>query len=353
MPAKKKQHYVPQFYFRLFSQNGKQIELYNLKGGQSFTGPIEHLCSEKYFYSKEPQIEEAFGLMENRQAQVIKSIIETRSLKPLSGYDYIPLYSLIALQHSRTVTSKIQGDQLMEHISDEIVSSLIGPDADVRITYPAMHLMIIVLSLQTIPLLSALGAVLLINNTNKNFIFSDNPVVFYNTYFNRVRDRGLVGIRSPGLQIFCPLNKELALFLYDVQCYSTRLRGEDFSTVPINSDADVESINSLQFINCYENIFYSDKGQKDSIKILHDKMRDLVGKNKMVKKRHVFTDDNGKRREFVHLYHNNVPYDLNLSFLLLNANCDETRLFRNKELVEMVRKDMDEAWRAAKTKSKR
>ena len=103
--------------------------------------------------------------------------------------------------------------------------------------------------------------VLLINNSEFDFIASDNPIVLFNSYFNKVQDRGVIGLQSPGLQIFFALNNKLALLLYDVKCYSTgeRRHQEDFSTISVNSIDDIDSINSLQILNCDENVFFSNK----------------------------------------------------------------------------------------------
>ena len=139
MPAVKNQHYVPQFYFRLFSTDGKMIEVYNLKRSAGFTSPIRHVCSKPYYYSKNAEMEKILAQLENRQADVIRSVISNKTLPILLQDDYFMLLSFITLQHSRTPVAKRKDQQSMEIISDKIVSSLLGPNADCKIIDPDIH----------------------------------------------------------------------------------------------------------------------------------------------------------------------------------------------------------------------
>ena len=335
MPAVKNQHYVPQFYFRLFSTDGKMIEVYNLKRSAGFTSPIRHVCSKPYYYSKNAEMEKILAQLENRQADVIRSVISNKTLRiPLQ--DGHMLLSFMALQYSRTPVAKRKDQQSMEIISDKIVSSLLGPNADCKIVDPDIHVRAIKNALNFFPLLFDLTPVLLINNTSSDYICSDNPVVFHNTYFNRPKDWGVLGLQSPGLQIFCPLNAKLLLMLFDPECYSTNTPDKD-CTLPINSQNDIESLNSLQIINSDESIFYSDKSQEQKIKIIHDRVRHLIGKNRMLTDT-ISVRDGNREREFLHTYEYREPYDLNLSFLRPNDKVDTTKMVRNREFCELVRR---------------
>ena len=102
MPAVKNQHYVPQFYFRLFSTDGKMIEVYNLKRSAGFTSPIRHVCSKPYYYSKNAEMEKTLTQLENRQADAVRSVISNKTLRiPLQ--DGHMLLSFITLQYSRII----------------------------------------------------------------------------------------------------------------------------------------------------------------------------------------------------------------------------------------------------------
>lgn len=59
----------------------------------------------------------------------------------------------------------------------------------------------------------------LINKTEFPFVFSDTPIVLYNTSFSQMRNRGVLGWQSQGLQVFYPLTPSVCLMLYDADAY--------------------------------------------------------------------------------------------------------------------------------------
>jgi len=64
------------------------------------------------------------------------------------------------------------------------------------------------MNMRMYPLLMDLHYKLLINQTNVEFIASDNPVVFYNQLFSFRPVGSSCGTASKGLQIFLPLDQE-------------------------------------------------------------------------------------------------------------------------------------------------
>ena len=196
MADNKNQHYVPQAYFRLFSKNGTHIEAYNLKRKQRYTSGIKNMCSKDYFYSKDIKIEQVLSGLEGNQDGVMRSIVFSETI-PKDPREYLTLLSFICIQHSRTVSAKLRADEGMDLLSDEIVEGLLGKDADVKIVHPALHMLKMKTALQSAPLLSDLIPCIIVNKTSKNFIFSDNPVVFHNTSLNKM-NFGALGLQSPG-----------------------------------------------------------------------------------------------------------------------------------------------------------
>ena len=75
MPEYKNQHYVPQFQFRQFSNDGKGIFIYNLKTKQKIWGSIKNQCSEDYFYSKNGKVETIFSELESMTLEILKKIM--------------------------------------------------------------------------------------------------------------------------------------------------------------------------------------------------------------------------------------------------------------------------------------
>jgi hypothetical protein len=55
-------HFVPQFYLRNFSSDGRRINLFNFKLGRAVMGTsIKHQCSKHNFYGFAPDLEKALG----------------------------------------------------------------------------------------------------------------------------------------------------------------------------------------------------------------------------------------------------------------------------------------------------
>ena len=76
MAEKKRQHYVPKFYLKLFSWDDKKlINIYNISHKQIIpNGTLEKQCYEDYFYGKDLVIENSFG--------TIESVVPYHSLSP-------------------------------------------------------------------------------------------------------------------------------------------------------------------------------------------------------------------------------------------------------------------------------
>jgi len=63
----KKHHYVPLFYLKRFSPDGKSINLYNLRSTRTiYKAKLKNQCYSDYFYGKEPDIEHALAGLDGR-----------------------------------------------------------------------------------------------------------------------------------------------------------------------------------------------------------------------------------------------------------------------------------------------
>jgi len=82
MSKKVNQHYVPQFYFRYFSENGKSICVLNRDSGKAIkSASIKGQASKKYFYGDsdvEDRLSEIDGLFSTALRQIRKSFSFTK-----------------------------------------------------------------------------------------------------------------------------------------------------------------------------------------------------------------------------------------------------------------------------------
>src|SRR2546422_1936320 len=124
MPANKKHHFVPRFYIRRFSADGKSINLYNIPSGRRVLGAnMRNQCYRDYFYGKQPVIEHAVAGIETEGAGVFRKIDEYQSLPPPFSADHITLLTHVVMQQART---EYEAEALNE-INNAMMQRIMGP----------------------------------------------------------------------------------------------------------------------------------------------------------------------------------------------------------------------------------
>lgn len=186
--------------------------------------------------------------------------------------------------------------------------------------------------MQGTELIADLFPVFLINKTDDIFVTSDNFVCLYN--YVKLKKHGTLGLQSPGLQIFCPLTKNLVLLLIDKIYYHIDLdenRNEKEGIVYINNSSDIDAINKLQLFNCNENIIYSDERYQKHIIKLHSEVEKLLPNNffeltPFSENQSIDVECYGYR-----ISQKTIELRLKFSFIKLNHQ-------KNKELKEKIRR---------------
>lgn len=107
-----------------------------------------------------------------------------------------------------------------------------------------------------------LDCVLLENNTNIPFVFSDSPVVHLNQHMSDFSDSGIFGTMSKGLMVVFPLNPKYCVLLYDADVYRLALsyvcNFDKVKSVLVVSEADVKVVNALQYLNSERCVYSAD-----------------------------------------------------------------------------------------------
>lgn len=271
-PAEKKaetknQHYVPQFYQRLFSSDTKHktIGAYAIKQGKYIpAAPIKNQSSGDYFYSDNQKIEDALGKMEEMAALVIKNIIADPKVI-LSKEDWYTLYVFTFMQIGRTLdranflqeTANASAKTLLKKYVEakrntpeaaevEILTDEVLDAVKINLNQPAMfslgqHATMVNTCID-------LKMKVLVNKTKTPFITSDNPACMYSMFLERVGDP-TYALGSKGLMFYLPINSELAVMYYDPMCY--KLGDKKKTYVVLTQAADVDNLNKLSA--CYAN----------------------------------------------------------------------------------------------------
>lgn len=261
----KKHHYVPRFYLKLFSENGRSINLFNIRTQRSvLDGALKNQCYRDYFYGKDPQIEKSLSLVEGQISQILNKVHSKNILPDRGSPDHITLLMYILIQHARTAYSA----EMYDEQADKIIKHLVAPKlegmnysseriASVRVTLENPARFALSVAAPHYPLLVDLKLKLIRATGAHEFITSDNPVVFYNQFLSFRKLASNTGLVSKGLLIFFPISPKQLIILYDGAVYG--VGSKSCNVINISDLSEVEQINRLQFVSASENIYYFDK----------------------------------------------------------------------------------------------
>lgn len=257
----KNQHYVPQFYQRYFSSDGKMIGTFVVENKKYIpAAPIKNQASGDYFYSPNMKIEDALTSLEGLASTAINKLIDNPK-KALPDEDAMAIYVFTMIQFGRTkafadrmsVHANVSGTTILktyieamrkttrahevEEITDEILDGV-----SIQLNEPGLHsLGIIAEMIDVLGDLQPYGKVL-INQTKKAFITSDNPSCLYDQHFERIGDLHYA-LGSCGIQMYLPLTPNLAILYYDGDCYKVGDKKKHY--VEITQESDVQELNKL------------------------------------------------------------------------------------------------------------
>lgn len=272
---KKNQHYVPKFYLRNFSfENNKgEIGLFNLNNERYIEkAKLKTQASKNFFYGRDGLVEDQLSNIEGDLATIIRNIISTKKIPRKETPEFTQLLYFVALTDLRNPIRLKQLQTSYYEMSKYFSNT--DPNFDFRSFIPSQSSeSLIKLQInatpKTVAVMQDLTCKLLINNTSTPFITSDYPVVKYNQFLEEKKHpQSNTGYGAVGLQIFVPLNAELALTFYDENIYKIGLK-KSFDII-LNEKYDIDQINILQFINCFSTVFFDHQAKDKYIKYIFD-----------------------------------------------------------------------------------
>jgi hypothetical protein len=262
MTTKKKQHFVPRFYLKYFSnyQKNTHIGLYNFKSDTFIQqGDLRNQAYANFFYGIEGDIENALSDIERLTSEVIYKIASSQVLPKPYCTDYITIWAFTILQSSRTQASAHETEELEDKLMKNILRHRKEQTDDIdklkfKMENPAAFNLKI--AAQTMNVAFDLGCKLIVNETDIPFITSDHPVVKYNQFLERNKfPGGLTGLATKGLQIFFPITPKLILIFYDKKVYKCGPLHR--STISTSSKEDIHYLNLLQCLNCDKIVYFN------------------------------------------------------------------------------------------------
>lgn len=263
----KRQHYIPQFYLRFFSDDNKTVAIFIFqKRLYRSRVPIKSILYKPDLYDSDNSKEQAISHLESKWNASLKRIVAAFSSdftndedRKIDESDLLNLYSFICftLMRTRQQISAIsfQSEAFIRDMQDRFpeidpaeiddLNPLLDPYFEVDTALSS--------GVSMLPLFLDLVPVFLQNKTSQSFITSDAPIVPFNPFFEHVDYPGNSGLGNYGLQVYCPLSPKLAVLLYDPNIY--KFRNTEYPiTQPIESPKDVRALNGLIVKHTYEMI---------------------------------------------------------------------------------------------------
>ena len=334
MAKYKRQHYVPQFLLKKFSEDSKLVNIFNISLKKNIHNvPLKKQCYEDYFYGKDGELEKSLGEMETEISSLISKISSTASLN-FEIEEIVKLYLFICIQLART---KQASDSLNE-TSNKLFKAVFEQKAiEDKIDLTSFDLILneavkhsISFHLQHFPILLDLDIRLLINETSTDFILSDNPVVAYNKLLHFRKGVSNTGLATKGLKLYFPISSKKGLFLFDPSVY--RVRTNKHKTLKVSSISDVHNLNSLQFCNSVENFYFLNPRFNSSA--LYNKNEEFIIKESS-KINTLKTEENKS-----YIINTKVDIGINLKLKFLNfrpeAKAEQMRLKKSKVLPGLI-----------------
>ena len=366
MANKKNQHFLPQYFFKKFSSNKRSINLILRKTGKVIKDvSIKGQCSKNNFYGSE-EVENLFSKIEGEHSSILRKFLSFKSIHDYKKYiedydstihndikinpDMLRLLQLVLFQKYRTEYEVKKQIKTFSKIHKEIFLSSLEMKEKVE-TFPykdeyaiTMNETEIVLNLidkafKYTPAILDMDIYILKNKTDTEFIFSDSPVVSYNKAYNHIKERGILGLQSPGLLIFFPISPDTCLLFLDKQKYQCNLLENKYFL--IRNTFDVDNINKLQLHNSLNAIYFSNNlSEKYIKKIWRQQKNNFSDISEKLHKLYSFEEN--ENTEIIHMYDTNINFELNLSFIKpINLSREIVMpKYRDKDIINIIKHDL-------------
>lgn len=350
MSERKKQHFVPRFYLKYFSNNGdkKAIGIYYIEKDKYIPyGSLKNQAYSNYFYGEDGKIEEALSQLESASADIISSILRPKQLPEHNTVGHMILLTFVVFLSART---QYTAEALNEMI-DKQIKTIFREDPRVKdhldkveIKYENPAAFSLGVTAELVAVASDLQFKLLINETKHRFITSDNPVVKYNQFLEDKKTYGSnVGLGVKGMQILIPLNPDTYLIFYDAGVYKVGRRKH--RVIRLTKERDIDELNILQVVNANRNIYFNHEVEETYILRIARKGKKFLRKRKAnVAEYSPVIQTPGKNEKLIHMYNEDVRNKLKLSFVSETRRAKRYKLgnkavhLRNPKLLEEFEK---------------
>lgn len=255
MPANKSQHYVPQFYMKLFADKDGIFNIYNVGKRKKYDNiPYKGQCQKDYFYGKDLLLENMFRDMETEWSLLFNKLINEEDL---NEEDVWRIKQFVVYQSTRTVAALAHSEESERILMIEYMK-MVCANNSIPVSSQQMEAFVeeklkdikspLCYSEECLSYIDDLNVVIITYNTKEILISSDVPVVNINKFIETS-----VGYAMAGAVYFFPICKNKIIVVYDARMYP---RYRDKLYIELNDEKEVRTLNEYQLINA-ETITFS------------------------------------------------------------------------------------------------
>lgn len=235
MAAPRKHHYLPQFYLKRFSSNGKHLYQIEKEGGNAYGCAITDAAAIRDYHEldyegvADPQAtEKALAAMEGALAETHKSVLTNGVVSREVHADVVALISMLQFRVpavKRSIEESLRQNVRSSGIVMERAGHMPTPPEGLKDVLQMKNLVITIsnwkilqemfglaMDLDNLKLLSAMTPSVLRAPQDSFFFTSDQPVALYNPRAHPNDPYG-IGLRHPETEITIPLSTDGLLHL--------------------------------------------------------------------------------------------------------------------------------------------
>ncbi|MGP0066281.1 MAG: DUF4238 domain-containing protein [Isosphaeraceae bacterium] len=285
MPSAKNHHFVPQFYLRNFSPDGRFIYVFDKITKRTSRPGIKSTACEPAFYDVPPEfvvtgnpqaMEDVLSAFESKHAEAMRGLLEevqkTGSFTPGPSDRNQILAHFLIIQASRTREFRDSFTAMMhkaiafgEDIFAAARNSRMEESGVIELEIPIMPYRPEMSSLDHAKFLLnpefASGVIRILfdhiwligeNQTLQPLYTSDAPVIRYS--HNPSPHYGGAGFGSPGVEILLPLTSKFILILLERSWFSPKVKLPDGTVMRLMPE-EVTRYNALQVLDSYRQVY--------------------------------------------------------------------------------------------------
>lgn len=322
MADKNRQHYVPKFYLRNFSENERAIDTFNLTNSKYIqNASIKDMCQRHNFYGADNRMENYLAEVESRASMLIKNVLRSNKF-PEIGEDYLDLFQFLLISEARNLKIAESTNYAADYIAKLFIEKhpeFKDLDLDAfKLVLKEPSTMNIAAAVEGTKFILDLRPLLIIEKTGgtRRFITSDNPLIRYNSFYLSKKYPGGFGLMVRGLQLFFPITPHKCILLYDSMAYD--IPNDQEHVLYLNKARDVDQLNELFFLNAHNNVFFNQKVRNSYIEGLHYKLRKEPRVGDTSREIQAFNAVDPREGKLLHFSPNRVQKLFNFSWLKLS-----------------------------------